>query len=74
MNSFREILVQRGPIKLKEKDFPKDDHRLKFSVMYYKVHFPTGELKENGLFQEFIQHILFSVQNIFIRKKDHKTN
>ena len=33
MNSFREILVQRGPIKLKEEDFPKADHRQEISLM-----------------------------------------
>ncbi|XP_065650771.1 zinc finger MYM-type protein 1-like [Hydra vulgaris] len=46
MNSFREILVQQGPIKLKEEDFPKDDRGRKFFVMYYKGHFPNGETYE----------------------------
>ncbi|XP_065669901.1 zinc finger MYM-type protein 5-like [Hydra vulgaris] len=53
MNSFREILVQQGSIKLKEEDFPKDDHGRKFSVMYYyyilKGIFQMGKpMKENG--------------------------
>ncbi|XP_065658996.1 zinc finger MYM-type protein 1-like [Hydra vulgaris] len=39
MNSFREILVQQGPIKLKEEDFSKDDHGRKFS---------STKLTENG--------------------------
>ncbi|XP_065672052.1 uncharacterized protein LOC136089886 [Hydra vulgaris] len=46
INSFREILVQQGPRKLKEKDFPKDDHGQKFSVIFYKGHFPNGETYE----------------------------
>ncbi|XP_065652884.1 uncharacterized protein LOC136080199 [Hydra vulgaris] len=34
------------PYKNEGEDFPKDDHGQKFSVMYYKGHFPNGETYE----------------------------
>ena len=60
---------------MKEENFPKDHHQQKFSVIYFKGHFLNGETYERKyLFQALKQHILFSVQNIFNWKKDHKIN
>ncbi|XP_065642994.1 zinc finger MYM-type protein 1-like [Hydra vulgaris] len=59
MNSFRETLVQQGPIKLKEEGFQKDEHGRNFSVMYYKGHFANEETYA----RKWLKHIISDLKD-----------
>ncbi|XP_065662859.1 zinc finger MYM-type protein 5-like [Hydra vulgaris] len=74
MNSYREILVQQSPLKLKEEDFPEDDHGRKFSVMYYKGHFPNRETYERIwlVYSKHSNSIFFPSKIFSIGKKSTK--